>query len=417
MSLYVSQAAGGAQTAGVYKVTSTWDEAAVNWNSQPSSDATAISSVAVNSVGWKSWTITSLAASWCNGSVTNNGVLVKQSSGSPPNNVQLYSSDFGGDATLRPKLVVDYTAAVNNPPTAVSLNAPTNVTDTTIDLSWSQNADADFQSYKLYRSTTPGVTEASTLVSSIQNQASSSYTDTGLTATTAYYYRVFVNDTGALSSGSNEVSATTASPPPPAPSVANLSVAATPTSIVADGAAQSTITATLTDVNNQPVADHAVDFTTSAGTLSAVSATSNAQGNAVVTLTSGTTAGTAQITSTSSGLTGTCSVTFTAAGGGQTTTVTVGADPATLPADGLATSSVSATVTVNTQPVPDGTEVVLETTWGTIGADASATTTSYTTTTTSGVAHAVLKSGNTPPANNAFTLSATSGGVTGNLQM
>ncbi|MBI3922547.1 MAG: DNRLRE domain-containing protein, partial [Armatimonadetes bacterium] len=406
LSLYVSQAAGGAQTASAYKVTSTWDEAAVNWNSQPSSDATAVSSVAVNSTGWKSWTITSLVASWCNGSVTNNGVVVKQSSGSPPNNVQFYSGDYGGDATLRPKLVVDYTT-VNNPPTAVSLNTPTNITDTTLDLSWSQNGDADFQSYKLYRSTTPGVTEASTLVSSIQNQASCAFTDTGLTATTAVYYRVFVFDTGGLSSGSNEVSATTASPPPPPPSVANLSVSATPTSIVADNAAQSTITATLTDVNNQPVADHVVDFTTTAGTLSAASATSNAQGNASVTLTSGTTAGTAQITSTSSGLTGTCSVTFTAPPPAPAPTLTVTANPATLTADGASQSTITATLMDGTNQPMAGQTINFQTPAGTLTPTSAMTN-------VQGIATATLTSGTqaaTP------TITATSTSATGTCSL
>ncbi|MBI3923142.1 MAG: DNRLRE domain-containing protein [Armatimonadetes bacterium] len=75
----------------------------MTWNSQPSSDAAAISSVSVNAVGWESWTITSLVASRCNGSDSNNGVLVKQSSGFPLNNVQFYSSDFV--AAMRPLTV------------------------------------------------------------------------------------------------------------------------------------------------------------------------------------------------------------------------------------------------------------------------------------------------------------------------
>ncbi|MBI3922001.1 MAG: Ig-like domain-containing protein, partial [Armatimonadetes bacterium] len=250
----------------------------------------------------------------------------------------------------------------------------------------------------------PGVTEASTLVSSIQNQASCAFTDTGLTATTAYYYRVFVNDTGALSSGSNEVSATTASPPPPPPSVANLSVAATPTSLVADNAAQSTITATLTDVNNQPVADHAVDFTTTAGTLSAASATSNAQGNASVTLKSAA-EGTANVTATSSGLTGTCSVTLTAPPP-PPATVSVAVTPTLITADGVTTGTVTANVTVGGQPAPDGTTVTFTTTWGSFQGADPATPQSLQATTVNGVASVVLVSSNTMPANSSFTVTA-----------
>ena len=69
-----------------------------------------------------------------------------------------------------------------------------------------------------------------------------------------------------------------------------LIISAFPQEIEADGESTSTITATLYDPNDQPVADWEIDFTTEYGILSASSATTNEQGEATVTLTSSTTA-------------------------------------------------------------------------------------------------------------------------------
>jgi fibronectin type 3 domain-containing protein len=78
-------------------------------------------------------------------------------------------------------------------------------------LSW--NAVAGATSYNIFRSTTPGG-EGST---AYQTTTTNSFTDTGLTNSTAYYYQVSAVNTGGQSSKSVEVSATPQVPAPAAP--------------------------------------------------------------------------------------------------------------------------------------------------------------------------------------------------------
>ncbi|PIZ41909.1 MAG: hypothetical protein COY42_18410, partial [Armatimonadetes bacterium CG_4_10_14_0_8_um_filter_66_14] len=111
-------------------------------------------------------------------------------------------------------------------PTAVTLNNPTNVTETTADLSWTQNQDPDFARYEVRRATAPGVTLASALAGTITQQTTVTHSDTGLTPGTTYYYKVFVVNTVDQSTGSNEVSAKTAGTAPPSLEATNVTDAA-----------------------------------------------------------------------------------------------------------------------------------------------------------------------------------------------
>jgi len=84
------------------------------------------------------------------------------------------------------------------------------VSDSTeLNIFWTRNTDDDFANYRIFRSTSPGVDTSSPLVTIIQDQTATTYTDTTLASNTTYYYRVYVFDTTGLSSGSNEVSGTT----------------------------------------------------------------------------------------------------------------------------------------------------------------------------------------------------------------
>jgi fibronectin type 3 domain-containing protein/peptidoglycan/xylan/chitin deacetylase (PgdA/CDA1 family) len=103
------------------------------------------------------------------------------------------------------------------PPAAPTGLTATAVSSSQIDLSWNANTESDLASYSVYRSTTSGFTPgAGTFVIST---TSSSYSDTGLSASTTYYYKVTAVDTsGNESSPSAQASATTqsgAAPPPP----------------------------------------------------------------------------------------------------------------------------------------------------------------------------------------------------------
>ncbi|MFQ5909444.1 MAG: S8 family serine peptidase, partial [Thermoplasmata archaeon] len=108
--------------------------------------------------------------------------------------------------------------AVNVPPEAVVLNPPTNVTDHSMRLSWSQNNDTDFAAYDLYQSETSGV--VGTRIASVTDRLITWQTAAGLNETSTYYFTVRVVDTGGLWNDSNQVNDTTLpSNVPPTPVV------------------------------------------------------------------------------------------------------------------------------------------------------------------------------------------------------
>jgi fibronectin type 3 domain-containing protein len=93
------------------------------------------------------------------------------------------------------------------PPTPVVLDPPSSVGPDRLTLTWSMNNDTDFQEYKIFRDTSPGVTEASLEVATISDQFQTFFDDSGLdTVNNTYYYRVYVFDKGGNSARSNEVS-------------------------------------------------------------------------------------------------------------------------------------------------------------------------------------------------------------------
>ena len=107
-------------------------------------------------------------------------------------------------------------------PATVILNTPTNISSTSVTLSWSQNTDRDFSSYKIFRSTNANVGVNNTLIATITSPNQTSLADTNLSSNTQFFYKVFVFDKAGLSRGSNEVSITTASttiPGQPGPNV------------------------------------------------------------------------------------------------------------------------------------------------------------------------------------------------------
>ncbi|HOC93282.1 MAG TPA: fibronectin type III domain-containing protein [bacterium] len=101
-----------------------------------------------------------------------------------------------------------YAVATSAPP-AVAINAPEILSSTSARLSWSMSASPKFHSYKLRRSTSPGVTESSTLVAAISGAAQTSRDISGLSSAATYYFKVYVCDSAGLCSGSAEVSVRT----------------------------------------------------------------------------------------------------------------------------------------------------------------------------------------------------------------
>lgn len=94
--------------------------------------------------------------------------------------------------------------AVQFPPAAVTLSNP--VADTTgLKLTWSTSNAKDFANYRVYRSLSSPVDSTVAPLTIINDNAITTYRDTGITPGTTYFYRVFVYDRSGLFAGSNQV--------------------------------------------------------------------------------------------------------------------------------------------------------------------------------------------------------------------
>ena len=94
--------------------------------------------------------------------------------------------------------------AVQFPPPAVTLSNP--VADTTgLKLTWTTSTVKDFANYRVYRSTTSPVDSTVAPLTIINDNTVTTYRDTGISANTTYFYRVFVYDRSGLFAGSNQV--------------------------------------------------------------------------------------------------------------------------------------------------------------------------------------------------------------------
>ncbi|MBA7609749.1 hypothetical protein ES703_16943 [subsurface metagenome] len=96
---------------GLHKVTSNWEENTMTYNLQPtsSSETEALRTVYTGSTTWRSWDIDDLVQGWLDGSITNQGMLLKSTDETLSSSlgIRLYSSDYS-NATYRPKLVISY---------------------------------------------------------------------------------------------------------------------------------------------------------------------------------------------------------------------------------------------------------------------------------------------------------------------
>ncbi|GAH11777.1 unnamed protein product [marine sediment metagenome] len=85
-------------TIGLYKVTSDWDESTIDWDPQPtcSVDAEITSDITWAWVAtWRSWDIDTLAQAWLDGSITNYGVVLKDTDEASVNTLAYFlTSDY-----------------------------------------------------------------------------------------------------------------------------------------------------------------------------------------------------------------------------------------------------------------------------------------------------------------------------------
>jgi len=174
-----------------------------------------ILSIKNTGTGILNWTATT-SANWISlsqnsGIATSNGpsnisVLVNRS-GMQANNHEglILLSSNGGEESVLIKMIVEPGTL-----TAPVLQLDGTPTENSVSIGWSVISDPSFSSYKIYRSLTSGVSENSTLVTTINNSGDNLYTDNNLTSGTTYYYKVYVYNQNNIGSGSNEVNATTA---------------------------------------------------------------------------------------------------------------------------------------------------------------------------------------------------------------
>jgi fibronectin type 3 domain-containing protein len=95
------------------------------------------------------------------------------------------------------------------PPSKVVGLATSNVTANSVDLTWTANIEPDLDHYNVYRGTTAGFPVNSSTMPLTQ-PTTNHYSDTGLSQSTTYYYRIAAVDTSQnKGSISDEVSATT----------------------------------------------------------------------------------------------------------------------------------------------------------------------------------------------------------------
>ena len=141
-------------------------------------------------------------------------VVSYSSTGLAPNTTYFFrvrATNAGGDSAYSNEANA---TTPNAAPAAPSALAATAISTSQINLSWTDNASNE-TGFKIERKTGSGGTYAQIATTGADV---TSYNDTGLSATTTYYYRVRATNSIGDSAYSNEANATTSSPLPAAPS-------------------------------------------------------------------------------------------------------------------------------------------------------------------------------------------------------
>ena len=111
----------------IHKITSSWTEGGITYNSRPAHDATIIDYATLPAVtyGWYDWDISELCEQWRNGAVSNYGVNLDSSS---VGYTKFYSSDYAVDTTKRPYLEIVYRqpGPTITAPASTNESSPTN---------------------------------------------------------------------------------------------------------------------------------------------------------------------------------------------------------------------------------------------------------------------------------------------------
>lgn len=93
---------------GAYRVTGSWDEDTITWNNSPAVQSTSISTITVSPTiigGYLTWSISSLVQDWVDGSITNYGLMLKDTNEATLEGYKLFYSSEGAQC---PKLTISY---------------------------------------------------------------------------------------------------------------------------------------------------------------------------------------------------------------------------------------------------------------------------------------------------------------------
>jgi adhesin/invasin len=260
-------------------------------------------------------------------------------------------------------------------PESVDPNGQTTITATVKD----ENAnpiEGETVNFLIETNESGGSLNALSSITNVNGQASVTYTSGPSTGT----------DTIRATSASNQAVSGTADVDITAGAivVGSITVVSGTGTLIADGNSSTIIRATVLDTGGQLASGILVNFSTTAGSLSATSDTTDINGIAEVTLTSATNIGTATITANARGFVATTEVNFIAGGVGN---VTLTANPTNILADGTTTSVISALVTDDDgNPVANGEIITFSITAG------GGTLSSLTASTTNGVASVTFTS-------------------------
>jgi N-acetylneuraminic acid mutarotase len=114
LELYAT-AVSGSQTLNVHRITGTWTETGVTWNTMPTLTSTADASIAGGTgAGWRIWDVLPVVQGWANGTNTNYGFIVKCNleTGLTAITYTFATKEYA-TTSLRPILRINYTPATS----------------------------------------------------------------------------------------------------------------------------------------------------------------------------------------------------------------------------------------------------------------------------------------------------------------
>jgi hypothetical protein len=102
---------------GVYRITASWEELKVTWQTQPAHHATPYDKIKVSGAagGPYTWNVKDLVQEWAGGTYVDYGLTLKRVDMNYPTNWPYFCSSDNTNASYRPRLRVDYVPPAVSP--------------------------------------------------------------------------------------------------------------------------------------------------------------------------------------------------------------------------------------------------------------------------------------------------------------